>query len=491
MLKQDLSFRLQQKLSPQQIQLMKLVQLPTLAFEERIQQELEENPALEETMDYEQEYEKDEFSNQDEEYNYEDFGNEYIDASDINVDEYLSDDEVPYYKTRSNNYSDDDGDTFVPYAGGITLYEHLMDQLHTAPMSDEDYLIADFLIGSIDGDGYIRRDLKSLSDDLVFSQNLIADADKLEDLLRNHIHKLDPVGVGARSLQECLIIQLEAKDRTPNVILAQQILTEKFDEFTKKHYSKITKHFDIDEEDLKGAIKEIERLNPKPGKSFSENTKIVEQITPDFIITLIDGDLDLRLNSGNSPELRLSGTYKELFETYKEGDKKNEEQKKAVQFVKQKLDAAKWFIEAVHQRENTLMLAMGAIMKFQEEYFLTGDEEKIRPMILKDIADTIGMDISTVSRVANSKYVSTPYGTMLIKDLFSEAMTTTSGEEVSTREIKKILQDAIGAEEKRHPLTDEKLSELLEEKGYVVARRTVAKYREQLNIPVARLRKEL
>ncbi len=483
MLKQDLHLKLNQKLSPQQIQLMKLVQLPTLAFEERIKQELEENPALDEGHDY---ADRDEFSNQED---YQD--SEQIDASDINVDAYLSDDDVPSYKTYSNNYSDDTDDTTVPYAGGITLNEYLLSQLHTARMTDEDYLIADFLIGSIDEDGYIRRELKALSDDLIFTQNLIADEKKLEELLEQYIQKLDPIGVGARSLQECLFIQLNAKENTMALRLAKDIVKDTFEEFTKKHYQKIMKHFEIDEELLKSAVKEIEKLNPKPGKSFSGNTKIVEQITPDFTITIIDGELDLKLNSGNTPELRLSGEYRNLFEAYKEGNKKNEEQKKAVQFVKQKLDSAKWFIDAVKQRENTLMLAMESIMRFQEEYFLTGDEQKIRPMILKDIADEINMDISTVSRVANSKYVSTPYGTLLIKDLFSESMTTTSGEEVSTREIKNILKHAIQEENKKKPLTDEKLSELLKEKGYKVARRTVAKYREQLNIPVARLRKEL
>ncbi len=483
MLKQDLYLKLNQKLSPQQIQLMKLVQLPTLAFEERIRQELEENPALGEGIDNK---DNDEFSNE-EDYN----DSEHIDASDINIDEYLSDDDIPSYKTYSNNYSADTDDNTVPYAGGITLNEYLISQLHTARMSDEDYLLADFLIGSIDEDGYIRRELKSLSDDLVFTQNLACDEMKLEELLVGYIQKLDPVGVGARSLQECLLIQLKAKENTTELRLAKDIIENSFEEFTKKHYNKIIKHYEVDEELLKDAIKEIEKLNPKPGKSFSGNTKMIEQITPDFTINIVGGELDLKLNSGNTPELRLSGEYRNLFEAYKEGDKKNKEQKKAVQFVKQKLDSAKWFIDAVRQRENTLMLAMGSIMRFQEEYFLTGDEQKIRPMILKDIADEIKMDISTISRVANSKYVSTPYGTLLIKDLFSESMTTTSGEEVSTREIKNILQNAIIDESKKKPLTDEKLSELLKIKGYKVARRTVAKYREQLNIPVARLRKEL
>lgn len=483
MLKQDLYLKLSQKLSPQQIQLMKLVQLPTLAFEERIKQELEENPALDEGY---------EFTDQEEFANKEDYqDSERIDVSDINIDEYLSDDDVPSYKMYSNNHSADADDNTVPYAGGITLNEYLISQLHTARMSDEDYLIADFLIGSIDEDGYIRRDLKALSDDLMFTQNLIADEKKLEELLLGYIQKLDPVGVGARSLQECLLIQLNTKENTTALRLAKDIVEKSFKEFSKKHYQKIVKLFEIDEEFLKSAIKEIEKLNPKPGKSFSGNTRIVEQITPDFTIAILDGELDLKLNSGNVPELRLSGEYRNLFEAYKEGDKKNKEQKKAVQFVKQKLDSAKWFIDAVKQRENTLMLAMGSIMRFQEEYFLTGDEQKIKPMILKDIADEIKMDISTISRVANSKYVSTPYGTLLIKELFSESMTTTSGEEVSTREIKKILKDAIQEESKKKPLTDEKLSELLRTKGYKVARRTVAKYREQLNIPVARLRKKL
>jgi len=483
MLKQDLYLKLQQKLSPQQIQLMKLVQLPALAFEERIKKELEENPALSPKDDS---TDVDEFANKDD---YQDI--ESASTSEINIDEYLNDDDIPSYKTYSNNYSPEDDYNTVPYAGGITLNEYLLKQLHTERMLDEEYLLADFLIGSIDGDGYIRRDLKAISDDLIFTENLSATQEKLEKLLVNYVQKLDPVGVGARSLQECLLIQLNKKEKSPALQLAKSIIEETFQEFTKKHYNKIIKHFDITQEVLKEAVKEIEKLNPKPGKSFSDNTKVVEQITPDFTISIIEGVLDLKLNSGNIPQLRLSSEYLNLFEAYKEGDKKDKKQNRAVQFVKQKLDSAKWFIDAVKQRENTLMITMQAIMRFQQEYLLSGDEQKIRPMILKDIADEIKMDISTVSRVANSKYVNTPYGTFLIKDLFSESMTKTSGEEVSTREIKDILQHAIEEENKKKPLTDEKLSLLLKEKGYKVARRTVAKYREQLNIPVARLRTQL
>ncbi|WP_068598545.1 RNA polymerase factor sigma-54 [Vaginella massiliensis] len=491
MLKQELNLKLQQKLSPQQIQLMKLVQLPTVAFEQRVKEELEENPALDEaSSSFEEEYEngsESEWENGNEEFQ----ENNVIDTSDINIDEYLSDDDIPNYKTYTNNYSDDDEEKSVPFAQGDSFIDILVNQLYTNRLTEEEYQLAEFLIGNIDEDGYIRRDLKSLVDDLAFSQNIITDEKTLENLLVNYIQKMDPVGVGARDLQECLMIQLEAKSPTESVELAEKLISESFDAFTKKHYSKLIAKYDVDEDELRDAISEIERLNPKPGKSFSSSSKIVEQITPDFTITIEDTELNLSLNGRNVPELRISNAYAEMLDTYKKTENKSAEQKEAVLFVKQKLDSAKWFIDAVQQRRNTLMVTMEAIMKFQQEYFLTGDETKIKPMILKDISDLIGMDISTVSRVANSKYVQTPYGTFLIKDLFSESLTNDDGEEVSTREIKRILQDVILDENKRSPLTDEKLTEILKEKGYPIARRTIAKYREQLNIPVARLRKEI
>ncbi|MFV0304543.1 MAG: RNA polymerase factor sigma-54 [Moheibacter sp.] len=488
MLKQELNLKLQQKLSPQQIQLMKLVQLPTIAFEQRIKQELEENPALEEGNDFEQ----DDYSESENWENEEYSEDNTIDASDINIDEYLSDDEIPNYKTYSNNYSDDDDERSVPYAQGISFLDYLEGQLSMFRLDEEEFQIAEFIIGNMDDDGYIRRDLQAIVDDLAFTQNIYTDKNEVERLLVNYIQKLDPIGVGARNLQECLKIQLENKqNHSETTDLALELISKSFESFTKKHYKRLMVKYDVSEEQLKKAITEIEKLNPKPGKSYSGNNKQVEQITPDFTIRIVDGELELSLNGRNVPELRVSNSYAEMLDTYKNTEKKSNEQKKAVLFVKQKLDAAKWFIDAVTQRRNTLMYTMQAIMEIQEEYFLTGDETKIKPMILKDIADKIKMDISTVSRVANSKYVNTPYGTFLIKDLFSESLTNEDGEEVSTREIKRILQDVISEENKKKPLTDEKLTEILKEKGYPIARRTIAKYREQLSIPVARLRKEI
>ncbi len=488
MLKQELYLKLQQKLSPQQIQLMKLVQLPTIAFEQKIKQELEENPALEEGS----EFNDDEFTADSDNWEEGEYEGESIDTSDINIDEYLSDDEIPNYKTYTNNYSDDDEDRSIPYAQGVSFIDFLESQLYTFRLDEEEYQIAEFIIGNIDDDGYVRRDLQAIVDDLAFTQNIYTDKAEVEQLLTGYIQKLDPIGVGARDLQECLLIQLESKQpQTETTALAIELLSKSFEAFTKKHYTRLIQKHDVTEEQLKEAVSEIEKLNPKPGKSFSGNTKEVEQITPDFTIRITEGELELSLNGRNVPELRISNSYAEMLDTYKNTEKKSAEQRDAVLFVKQKLDAAKWFIDAITQRRNTLLITMQAIMEFQEEYFLTGDETKIKPMILKDIADIIGMDISTVSRVANSKYVNTPYGTFLIKDLFSESLTNEDGEEVSTREIKRILQDVIGEEDKKKPLTDEKLTEILKEKGYPIARRTIAKYREQLNIPVARLRKEI
>ncbi|MDK7375122.1 MULTISPECIES: RNA polymerase factor sigma-54 [Weeksella] len=490
MLKQELNLKLQQKLSPQQIQLMKLVQLPTVAFEQRVKEELEENPALDEdSPNYEDEFEMSNDNDWDSQDEYQE--ENVIDTSDINIDEYLSDDDIPNYKTYTNNYSDDDDEKSVPYAQGVSFIEYLEKQLYTNRLTEEEYEIAEFIIGNIDEDGYIRRDLKALVDDLAFSQNIYTELEVVENLLVKYIQRMDPVGVGARDLQECLLIQLENKTQNESIELAEKLITESFDAFTKKHYTKLMTKYGVNEDELRDAISEIERLNPKPGKSFSSSSKIIEQITPDFTITIENSELNLSLNGRNVPELRISSAYAEMLETYKKTENKSNEQKEAVLFVKQKLDSAKWFIDAVQQRRNTLMITMQAIMKFQKEYFLTGDETKIKPMILKDISDLIGMDISTVSRVANSKYVQTPYGTFLIKDLFSESLTNDEGEEVSTREIKRILQDVINEENKRTPLTDEKLTEILKEKGYPIARRTIAKYREQLSIPVARLRKEI
>ena len=485
MLKQQLQFKLSQKLSPQQIQLMKLIQLPTQAFEQRLKQELEENPALdtgrEETVTND-----DEFDN-----SYEDeYETENIGAEDINVDDYLSDDEIPEYRLQANNYSSDDEEKTVPYAAGTSFHQHLENQLNTFSLNDQEYEIALFLVGSIDESGYIRRDVLDIMDDLAFTQNIFTTEEVIENILNNVVHELDPAGVGARNLQECLLIQLQRKTPTAHTELAIAILEDSFEQFTKKHYQKLIQKHNCTEEELKEAVHEIERLNPKPGGSYSNN-KIVEHVVPDFTIRIVDGDLELSLNGRNAPELHVSKDYRNMLESYKEASTKSKQQKDAVQFIKQKLDAAKWFIDAVLQRQQTLFVTMSAIMEYQEEYFLTGDERKLKPMILKDIADRIGMDVSTVSRVANSKYVDTPYGTKLIKEFFSEAMKNQEGEDVSTIEIKKILETVIEEENKRKPLTDDKLAAILKEKGYPIARRTVAKYREQLDIPVARLRKQL
>jgi len=483
MLKQSLQYKLLQKLSPQQIQLMKLIQLPTQAFEEKIQQEIEENPALESGKENDDDFESD---NQEE---YDDSGTETIET-DINIDDYLSDDEMPSYKLQSNNYSSDDDEKNIPFASGTSFNQFLISQLNTLPLNENEYQIIEFLVGSIDGSGYIRRPLEDIVDDLAFSENITTDVEELQRIL-NYVKALDPAGVGAQSLEECLLIQLKRKTETPSRNLAILILEKSFEHFVKKHYKKLIQKFDITDDELKGAIHEIEKLNPKPGGSYSGNTKIIEHIVPDFSIKIIEGTLDLTLNSRNAPELHISHEYNNMLKGYAASKDKSKSQKDAVQFIKQKLDAAKWFIDAIKQRQQTLLLTMNAIMHLQEEYFLTGDERKLKPMILKDIADSIHMDVSTVSRVANSKYVDTPYGTKLIKEFFSESMKNEQGEDVSTKEIKKILQTVIEEEDKRKPLTDDKLGALLKEKGYLIARRTVAKYREQLHIPVARLRKEI
>ncbi len=484
MLKQSLNFKLQQKLSPQQIQLMKLIQLPTQAFEQRVQQEIEENIALDSG--------KEEKENTDDDLYEEQYEDTYEDErSDFDVDEYLNNDDIPDYQTRANNYSADDEDKTMPQAVGKSFHQYLKSQLNTFRLDDTEYEIAAFLVGSIDDSGYIRQSIEDVVDDLAFTQNIMTEPEVVERLLYKVIHKLDPVGVGARDLKECLLIQLREKKEKPARELAIKLLNEAFEPFVKKHYKKLIAKFGISEEELKKAIHEIEKLNPKPGGSYARNNKIAEQIIPDFTIQIIEGELELSLNSRNAPEMHVSSTYKNILNGYKESKQKTKAQKEATQFIKQKLDAAKWFIDAVYQRKQTLLATMDAIMRYQKEYFLSGDIMKLRPMILKDIADEIHMDVSTVSRVANSKYVHTPYGTKLIKEFFSESMQNTKGEDVSTREIKNILKQVVGEESKKKPLTDDKLAQILKEKGYPIARRTIAKYREQLGIPVARLRKEL
>ncbi|MBM6499273.1 RNA polymerase factor sigma-54 [Flavobacterium macrobrachii] len=488
MLKQFLNLKLSQKLSPQQIQLMKLIQLPTQAFEQRLKEELIENPALENGKDEEEIYEKDEFDNNED---YDEFDdNESIDADEINIDEYLSDDETPDYKLQANNYSDDDDDRETPFAAQTSFHQDLINQLNTFILSDDDRGIAEFLVGSIDDDGYLRRSIQDIVDDMAFTQGIYTDEKAVERIL-NIIHDLEPAGVGARDLQECLLLQLKHKTPTEYVDLAITVIENYFDQFTKKHYEKLLTSCNVSQEQLKKAIEEIEKLNPKPGGSFDSSNRVVEQIVPDFTIRIVDGELELTLNGRNAPSLHVSKDYQEMLQTYKDSRDKSGSQKDAVQFIKQKLDSAKWFIDAIRQRQETLYVTMNAIMYFQQEYFLDGEETKLKPMILKDIADMVGLDISTVSRVANSKYVDTPYGTKLIKEFFSEAMKNDQGEDVSTLEIKKILKTVVEDEDKSKPYSDEQLVDILKEKGYPIARRTIAKYRDLLDIPVARMRKKI
>ena len=486
MLKQNLQLKLGQKLAPQQIQLMKLIQLHTLEFEEELERELEENPALEKvTDDKEEDY--DNLGN-----DYEDEGTESIET-DFNVDEYLYDDE-PSYKTASSNYSPDDEefDNESLLTEGQTIYEYLLEQIRLSNISDEELKIAEYLIGNLDNDGYLRRDLKSIVDDLAFSQGIYTDIPKLEYILENYIQKLEPAGVGARNLQECLLLQIEKKvSDNPNVGIAASILKNQFDALSNKHYSKIIQRYNIDEEQLKDVLEEIAKLSPKVGGNFDTQTITINQeIIPDFIIQVKDNEVIPMLNNKNAPTLRVSNEYKEILETYS-NDKSSPEHKQAALFIKQKLDAAKWYIDAVNQRQNTLIQTITAIAKMQKEYFITGDEKNIKPMILKDISDITGFDISTISRVVKSKYADTPHGIVYLKNLFSDRVTNDEGEEVSTKEIKNHLQEIIDKENKKKPLTDDALVTALKEKGYNIARRTIAKYREQLNIPVARLRKEL
>ena len=471
MLKQSLKLKLSQKLSPQQIQLMKLIQLPVLDFEQKLKQEIEENPALEIT----------ELSTNEDEFN---------DDDNIDVEDYISDDEIPDYKLNSYNSSNKEENS-IPYASGLSFTQLILNQLHTERLNDFEMKIAEFLVGCIDEDGYIRQNLEDIIDDLAFTQNITTEYNTVDTILKI-IQNLDPAGIGARSLQECLALQLRRKDLNElSIKLALNIIEHSFDLFTKRHFEKLLSKYQISEEELKIGVKEIERLNPKPGNSLSINsTKLIEQVIPDFKIEIVNDELLLSLNGRNKPTMNVSREYTEMLKGYSL-EKNRKSQKEAVQFIKLKLDSAKWFIEAIEQREQTLMLTMKAIMTYQEAYFLSGDEKKIKPMILKNIADKIDMDISTISRVANSKYVDTPYGTKLIKEFFSESMINNKGEEISTIEIKKKLENIILEEDKRKPETDDSLVKLLNKEGYKIARRTVSKYREQLNIPVARLRKEL
>ncbi|RLD39827.1 MAG: RNA polymerase sigma-54 factor [Bacteroidetes bacterium] len=489
MLNQRLQQKLLQKLSPQQILLMKLLQIPSMALEQRIKQEIEENPALEEASAAEEDQDEAIDGDDTRDENPED---EYDSKEDeFDLDDYMQDDEIPSYKTSINNQSSDDERKDIPYASGLSFQDMLLSQLGLRMLTDEQKVIAETIIGNLDDSGYLQREISAMVDDLAFAQNINVSDDEILEILKV-VQEFDPAGIGARNLQECLLIQLRRKqdEDHPAVGLAIIVLENHFNEFVKKHYDKIMKKAKINEDELKGALAEVLKLNPKPGNSLSETTKTIQYVIPDFIIHNTNGDLELSLNSRNAPELRLSHAYTNMMEAYAE-NKKDKKKKEAFMFIKQKIDSAKWFMEAIRQRQNTLFVTMNAIMEFQRNYFLTGDETKLRPMILKDIADIVNLDISTISRVANSKYVQTPFGTFLLKSFFSESMQTESGEEVSTREIKKILSECIDSENKTKPHTDELLTNILKEKGYNIARRTVAKYREQLNIPVARLRKEL
>jgi RNA polymerase sigma-54 factor len=483
-----------QKLSPQQIQLMKLLQVPTAILEERIKEEMEENPALEQTEDdHKDEYDEanDEFKDTEDD-DFEADGSE-DDYGNLDISDYVNDgdDEVGDYKLRDDNYPEIDDGKVIPHKVETGFNELMLEQLGLLNLNPHQQKIAEQIIGNLDDDGYLRREISSIVDDLAFRQNISTTEEEI-GMLVLQIQQFDPPGICARNLQECLLLQLDRKsDEGVHVEMAMKVLEKYFDEFTKKHYEKIQRGLGITDEQLKEVINQIIKLNPKPAGNIGEGHKGESYVIPDFFIFNNVGKLELTLNSKNAPDLRISEGYRDMLKDYDRGSKKDKRQKEAVLFIKQKIDAAKWFIDAIKQRQNTLYTTMEAIMNYQYEFFITGDETELRPMILKYIAEATNLDISTVSRVANSKFVQTEFGTYRLKFFFSESLQTDSGEEVSTREVKKILSDLIGDESKKHPLSDERLTELLQEKGYNIARRTVAKYREQLNIPVARLRKEL
>ncbi|MFW6351929.1 MAG: RNA polymerase factor sigma-54 [Bacteroidota bacterium] len=480
MLKQSLQQKLLQKLSPLQIQVIKLLEIPTTQLEQRIKEEMEENPVLELERDSRDPDEEDNSTETDNE------------KDEMSIDAYIQNEDIPAYKLSSRNFSKDDKQEDVPFSSGMTFHEHLVSQMGLRIMDERQALIAEYIIGNIDEDGYLRREVDEVIDDLAFAQNVDVDEKEALEVLRM-VQDFDPPGVGARDLRECLLLQLDRKNHDdPLMEKAHHMIKHHFDEFTRKHYDKIEKRMHLEEGELKDILDEVLHLNPKPGSSYSNPvTKTVQHIIPDFILDVEDGKPRLSLNNRNVPELRISNTYAEMFEDY-QANKKNQskDKKEALMFVKQKLDSAKWFIDAIRQRQNTLMTVMQSILDYQYEYFLEGDETKLKPMILKDIAERTDLDISTVSRVSNSKHIQTHFGIFPLKYFFSEGLQTDSGEEVSTREIKSILQDCIENEDKRKPLTDDRLAKILQEKSYNIARRTVAKYREQLNIPVARLRKE-
>lgn len=487
MLKQRLQQKLQQKLSPQQIQLMKLLQVPTIALEQRIKQEIEDNMALVEGADDDDNL-NDDYS---ESVNDSQDDNDNSSDDEFDLSDYIDPDDAPDYKYEANNQSKDEEERNIPFVSGDSFHDLIKTQLSFQQLTDKQRTIAEFIIGNIDDSGYLRRESVAIVDDMAFIQNLITNEKEVEEIIKI-IQTFDPAGVAARDLRECLLLQLERETPTENVVLAVKILKRYFDSFTKKHYDKIMSRLNISEEQLKNAIAEVLKLNPKPGNSLSNSSQFNQHVVPDFLIMHNDGELILQLNGRNAPELRISRTYKNMLEAYSDQKGQNTKQmKEAMSFVKQKIDSAKWFIDAIKQRQYTLQSTMQAIIEYQYEYFKTGDETKLHPMILKDIAEKVNLDISTISRVVNSKYVQTSFGTFKLKSFFSEGMMTQSGEEVSTREIKTILMKMVEKENKRKPYTDDRLAEFLKDNGYNIARRTIAKYREQLNIPVARLRKEL
>ncbi len=483
MLKQQLQQKLQQKLSPQQIQLIRLLELPAIELEERVKHELEENPALEEGRDTSEDFETADGEG------IESNSSDVVD--DFSLGDYLTEDDIPDYKIREISERTERKED-VPFSISQSLHEYLLQQLGLRDLSESSMKVAEYIIGNIDDDGYLRRDLTAIADDLVFQAGQDVDEKEIESILEV-IQDFEPAGIGARNLQECLLLQLDRKEKTPSIDLAITIIASYFEDFTRRHYDKILRSLSLEEVTLKKAISEITSLNPKPGSSWGSSLETaMNQVIPDFIVEASNGELTLSMNNRGIPDMHINREYAEMFQDYT-GNKANQttEMREAVQFVKQKLDSAQWFIDAIKQRQETLQRTMEVIILLQHDFFLTGDEATLRPMILKDVAERTGYDISTISRVSNSKYVQTNFGVFSLKYFFSESMQTDSGEEISTREVKKIMKEHIESEDKRKPLTDEELAGILKGNGYIIARRTVAKYREQLGIPVARLRKEI
>jgi RNA polymerase sigma-54 factor len=480
---QKLQQKLLQKISPQQIQMIKLLEVPTLQIEERIKKELEENPALEEGVD------------EDEDITSENEENDQIDEKDndeFTLDDYIDEDDIPDYRLQAKNSSkDDDRKTEMPFSAEYSFHEHLLSQFGLRELTEKQKVLGEYIIGNIDDDGYLRRELPNIVDDLAFLQNIETTEKELEETL-TVVQDLEPAGVGARTLRESLLLQIRKKEKQPATQLAHTILKSHFEDFSKRRYDKIIERLEISENELKAAIDEILKLNPKPGGIYSDSfTKSSQHIIPDFILEFAEDGFDLHLNSRNMPELRLSPAYNDMLRSYSNEKNQKKEMKDAVQFVRQKIESARWFIDAIKQRQNTLLVTMEAILEYQKEFFIDGDESKLKPMKMKDVAQMTGLDVSSISRVVNSKYIQTHFGILSLRYFFSDGFQTDAGEEISTREIKRILKECIDNEDKRNPLIDDQLTEILQKKGFTLSRRTVAKYREHLNIPVARMRKEI